>query len=154
MQSKSSVSARIGMLVFATSGIQFANGFFGTFIALRVASSALGNLTPVAYAARNASVPQQPGALRSTTGFAPQAVATPGLTGPNDERIYSQLDEIWGSGHSGNSVLWLRSSPTTKRAIQSSSQFAGELYHQRRFHTAWTLNGHESLLGQAMRLER
>jgi MFS family permease len=38
MQSKSSVGARIGMLVFATSGIQFANGFFGTFIALRVAS--------------------------------------------------------------------------------------------------------------------
>ena len=34
--------------------------------------SALGNLTPVAYAARNASVPQQPGALRSITGFAPQ----------------------------------------------------------------------------------
>lgn len=33
------------------------------------------------------SVPQQPGALRSTTGSAPQAVATPGLTGPNDERI-------------------------------------------------------------------
>lgn len=49
--------------------------------------SALGNLTPVAYAARNASVPQQPGALRSTTGFAPQAVATPGPMGPNDERI-------------------------------------------------------------------
>src|SRR3979490_3034165 len=38
MQSKSSVGARSGMLVFATSGIQFANGFFGTFIALRVAS--------------------------------------------------------------------------------------------------------------------
>ena len=37
MQSKNSVGARIGMLVFATSGIQFANGFFGTFIALRVA---------------------------------------------------------------------------------------------------------------------
>jgi putative transposase len=49
--------------------------------------SALGNLTPIAYAARNASGPQQPGALRSTTGFAPQAVATPGLMGPNDERI-------------------------------------------------------------------
>ena len=49
--------------------------------------SALGNLTPIAYAARNASVPQQPGALRSTTGFAPQAVATPDLMGPNDERI-------------------------------------------------------------------
>jgi putative transposase len=48
--------------------------------------SALGNLTPIAYAARNATVPQQPGALRSTTGFAPQPVATPGLTGPNDER--------------------------------------------------------------------
>ena len=49
--------------------------------------SALGNLTPVAYAARNASVPQQPGALRSTTGFAPLAVATPDPMGPNDERI-------------------------------------------------------------------
>lgn len=49
--------------------------------------SALGNLTPIAYAARNASGPQQPGALRSTTGFAPQAVATPDLMGPNDERI-------------------------------------------------------------------
>src|ERR1700687_660381 len=31
--------------------------------------SALGNLTPGPYAARNASVPQQPGALRSTPGF-------------------------------------------------------------------------------------
>jgi putative transposase len=49
--------------------------------------SALGNLAPVAYAARNASVPQQPGALRSPEGFAPQVVATPGPTGPNDERI-------------------------------------------------------------------
>lgn len=37
-------------------------------------------------AARNASVPQQPGALRSITGFPPQPVATPGQTGPNDER--------------------------------------------------------------------
>ena len=26
----------------------------------------------------------------------------------------------------GNSALWLRSSPTTKRAIHSSGQFAGE----------------------------
>ncbi len=45
------------------------------------------DLCPLAYAARNASVPQQPGALRLTTGFAPQAVATQDLTGPNDERI-------------------------------------------------------------------
>ncbi len=49
--------------------------------------SALGNLTPIAYAARNASVPQQAEALRSTGGFAPRPVATPDLTGPNDERI-------------------------------------------------------------------
>ena len=49
--------------------------------------SALGNLTPIAYAARNASGPQQAGALRSTGGFAPRPVATPDLTGPNDERI-------------------------------------------------------------------
>jgi putative transposase len=49
--------------------------------------SALGNLTPLAYAARNATVPQQAGALRSTRGFAPRPVATPDLTGPKDERI-------------------------------------------------------------------
>ena len=49
--------------------------------------SALGNLTPIAYAARNASVPQQAEALRSTGGFAPRPVATPDPTGPNDERI-------------------------------------------------------------------
>jgi putative transposase len=49
--------------------------------------SALGNLTPLAYAARNASVPQQAEALRSTRGYAPRPVATPDLTGPNDERI-------------------------------------------------------------------
>jgi putative transposase len=49
--------------------------------------SALGNLTPIAYAARNASVPQQAEALRSTGGFAPRPVATPDPIGPNDERI-------------------------------------------------------------------
>jgi putative transposase len=49
--------------------------------------SALGNLTPAAYAARNVSVPQQAEALRSTEGFAPQPVATPDLIGPNGERI-------------------------------------------------------------------
>jgi putative transposase len=49
--------------------------------------SALGNLTPIAYAARIASVPQQPEALRLPEGFAPRAVATPDLIGPNDERI-------------------------------------------------------------------
>jgi putative transposase len=49
--------------------------------------SALGNLTPIAYAARNASVPQQAEALRSPRGFAPRPVATPDLIGPNDERI-------------------------------------------------------------------
>jgi MFS family permease len=36
MQSKSSTFAQIGTLIIATSCIQFANGFFGTFIALRV----------------------------------------------------------------------------------------------------------------------
>ena len=49
--------------------------------------SALGNLTPIAYAALNASVPQQAGALRSKQGFAPRPVAKPDLFGPNDERI-------------------------------------------------------------------
>ena len=49
--------------------------------------SALGNLTPIAYAARNASVPQQAEALRLPKGFAPRPVATSDLIGPNDERI-------------------------------------------------------------------
>ena len=31
-----------------------------------------GNLTPIAYTARNASVPQQAGALRLPEGFAPR----------------------------------------------------------------------------------
>jgi hypothetical protein len=34
--------AQIGTLVMATSGIQLANGFFGTFIALRVAVEDFG----------------------------------------------------------------------------------------------------------------
>jgi putative transposase len=37
--------------------------------------SALGNLTPIGYAAGNASVPQQAEALHSTAGFAPRPVA-------------------------------------------------------------------------------
>lgn len=32
-----SISAQVGILILATSGVQFANGFFGTFISLRVA---------------------------------------------------------------------------------------------------------------------
>src|SRR5215472_673775 len=34
---QSSIGARVGVLVIATSAIQLANGFFGTFIGLRVA---------------------------------------------------------------------------------------------------------------------
>jgi MFS family permease len=37
MRSDASISAQIGTLIVATSGIQIANGFFGTFFALRVA---------------------------------------------------------------------------------------------------------------------
>jgi hypothetical protein len=48
--------------------------------------SALSILTPLAYTVRNAFVPQELGALRSTPGFALQAVATPGQTCPNDQR--------------------------------------------------------------------
>jgi putative transposase len=51
--------------------------------------SSLGNLTPIAYAARIASAPQQAEALRSIGGFAPRPVATPDLIGPNGERIPS-----------------------------------------------------------------
>jgi hypothetical protein len=47
--------------------------------------SVLSNLTPLAYAARNAYAAQQPGVPRSTTGFVPKAAATPGISASNDE---------------------------------------------------------------------
>lgn len=37
MRSSGSMRAQIGTLIVATSGVQLANGFFGTFISLRVA---------------------------------------------------------------------------------------------------------------------
>ena len=37
MRSSGSMHAQIGTLIIATSGVQLANGFFGTFISLRVA---------------------------------------------------------------------------------------------------------------------
>ena len=53
MTAQGSIGARIGMLVFATSGIQFANGFFGTFVALRVVledfDATLAGLVPSSY---------------------------------------------------------------------------------------------------------
>jgi putative transposase len=48
---------------------------------------ALGNLAPCVYAASSARDPQQAGALRYVGASAPRPVATPGPTGPNDERI-------------------------------------------------------------------
>lgn len=42
MPSSGAVRAQIGTLIIATSGIQFANGFFGTFISLRVALEDFG----------------------------------------------------------------------------------------------------------------
>ena len=45
--------------------------------------SGLGNLTPAAYAKRNASGTQQDGALRSTWGSAPRPVASPSQQGSN-----------------------------------------------------------------------
>ena len=42
MQSTGSMRAQIGTLVIATSVIQLANGFFGTFISLRVAIEDFG----------------------------------------------------------------------------------------------------------------
>jgi hypothetical protein len=44
------------------------------------------------------------------------------------------------SNRSGNKVPWLRSSPTTKRAIESPYQIAEESYQPKRFHTAWVMN--------------
>ena len=37
MRSSGSMHAQVGTLIIATSGVQLANGFFGTFISLRVA---------------------------------------------------------------------------------------------------------------------
>ena len=38
-------------------------------------------------------------------------------------------------------MLWLRSSPTTKRVIESPHQIAEESYQPKRFHTAWVKSG-------------
>src|ERR1700730_9994072 len=42
MQSSGLMRAQIGTLIIATSAIQLANGFFGTFISLRVATEGFG----------------------------------------------------------------------------------------------------------------
>jgi MFS family permease len=42
MQSSGSIRAQIGTLIIATSAIQLANGFFGTFISLRIAKEDFG----------------------------------------------------------------------------------------------------------------
>ena len=86
MQSKSSVGARIGLLVFATSGIQFANGFFGTFIALRVAledfDSTMAGLVLSSYfagftlgALRCERIIERVGHIRAYAAFAGMVVA-------------------------------------------------------------------------------
>ena len=60
--------------------------------------SALGNLTPIAYAARNASGPQQAGRC------AQPGASRPGLLQHRTSQVqatngtYSRLDETWGPG--------------------------------------------------------
>lgn len=61
-------------------------------------ADAAGNLTPIAYAARNASVPQQAGALRFPKASRPGLLQHRTLQVQMTNGFYSRLDESWGSG--------------------------------------------------------
>ena len=86
MQSSDSMRAQIGTLIVATSVIQLANGFFTTFISLRVAASnlnsALAGLILSSYfagftlgALRGARIIERIGHIRAYAAFAGAVVA-------------------------------------------------------------------------------
>jgi hypothetical protein len=84
--------AQIGTLVVATSGVQLANGFFGTFIALRVVAggfdiSIAGMVLRVVYISRKASSWLAP---RRTKGAIEASVPMPVTTlnaGPRPDAV-------------------------------------------------------------------
>jgi MFS family permease len=97
MQSGGSTRAQIGTLIVATSVIQLANGFFGTFISLRVAienfDAIMAGLVLSSYfvgftlgALRYGQIIERVGHIRACAAFAgPVAAATsvmPLLVGP------------------------------------------------------------------------
>ncbi len=97
MQSSGSMRAQIGALIVATSIIQLANGFFGTFISLRIASenfgAALSGLVLSSYfagftlgALRCGQIIERVGHIRAYAAFAGLVVAAtaamPLLIGP------------------------------------------------------------------------
>ena len=97
MQSSGSMRAQIGTLIIATSAIQLANGFFGTFISLRVATEGFGatlaGLVLSSYfagftlgALRCARIIERVGHIRAYAAFAGLVVAAtaamPLLVGP------------------------------------------------------------------------
>src|SRR5215469_13885613 len=97
MQSSGSMRAQIGTLIVATSVIQLANGFFTTFISLRVASAnfnaTLAGLILSSYfagftlaALRGGRIIERVGHIRAFAAFAGMVVAAtaamPILTGP------------------------------------------------------------------------
>src|SRR3984893_2699678 len=86
MQSSGLMRAQIGTLIIATSAIQLANGFFGTFISLRVATEGFGatlaGLVLSSYfagftlgALRCARIIERIGHIRAYAGFAGLVVA-------------------------------------------------------------------------------
>jgi MFS family permease len=97
MQSSGSIRAQIGTLIIATSAIQLANGYFGTFISLRVATEDFGatqaGLVLSSYfagftlgALRCAQIIERVGHIRAYAAFAGLVVAAtaamPLLIGP------------------------------------------------------------------------
>lgn len=97
MQSGGSLRTQIGTLIVATSGIQLANGFFGTFISLRVAlegfDAAMAGLVLSSYfagftvgAVRCGAIIERIGHIRAYAAFAGMVVAAtaamPLLAGP------------------------------------------------------------------------
>jgi MFS family permease len=97
MQSSGSMRAQIGTLIIATSVIQLANGFFGTFISLRVATedfgATLAGLVLSGYfagftvgAVRSGKIIERVGHIRAYAAFAglvvSAAAAMPLMVGP------------------------------------------------------------------------
>jgi len=131
-----SLRAQIGILVLATSIIQLANGFFGTFISLRVAMENFGptasGLVLSSYfagftlgALRCERVIERVGHIRAYAAFAGMVVAAttamPLLAGP---LFWSMLRTVIGFGCSGlfiatESWLTAKAAPTARGRIFS-----------------------------------
>ena len=141
MQSSSSTHAQIGTLIIATSVIQLANGFFGTFISLRVATenfgATLAGLVLSSYfagftlgAVRSGKIIERVGHIRAYAAFAGVVVsATAAMPLLVEPLIWCALRAIVGFGCAGVFVTtesWLSAkAPPSERGRVFSLYMVG-----------------------------